>query len=132
MAVAAADCGCRCGSHCSCLQLLLQPLLLLLKRTLLKAVTVILRPSLWTLLWLSLALMLRPLLWQTLQLMQPKLRPLLLLLLRPSLSRHCDCGRTCSCHYDRRRRKEQLRWWERDSYTTPVDLPSRSRQDGAG
>jgi hypothetical protein len=51
----------------------------------LEAATVVLRPLLWTLLWLLLGLMLRPLLWQTLQLMQPKLRPLLLLLLRPSM-----------------------------------------------
>ena len=50
------------------MQLSLQPLLLLLMRPLHEAVAVVLRPSLWTLLWLSLRLMLRPPLWLSLQL----------------------------------------------------------------
>ena len=69
----------------------------------------------------------------TVALWQLSLRPLLLLWLRPSpgrccdccrpgtcpsLDHCCDCGRPCSCHYDRRRRKKQLHWWERDSYDT--------------
>ena len=31
---------------------------------------------------------------------QPSLRQLMLLLLRPSLGRHCDCGRLCSRHFN--------------------------------
>ena len=54
------------------MQLSLWSLLLLLMRPSLEAVAVVLRPSLWTLLWLSLRLMLRPPLWQSLQLYAAK------------------------------------------------------------
>ena len=49
------------------MQLSLWSLLLLLMRPSLEAVAVVLRLSLWTLLWLSLRLMLRLPLWQSLQ-----------------------------------------------------------------